>query len=526
MLAVENARVVTPDGAAPPARVVVVEGRRIARVERAAGDAASPSAADAPADAPTPAPARATRIDARGAALLPAFHDAHVHLTQAGLALGRVALAGARSRAELLERLRAALDVPRDEAALVGVGADESAWADARLPTREELDRIAPRTPVIVKRVCLHKAVVNGPALTLVSERWGGALPARLADARSGLLLEDVAMSLDARVLAPRPEDREPAILRAAELALSRGVATADEIASWPSVVALIRLAEEGRLPLRVTLHILYEDLERARALGLAGGATIGAQGRLTIGGIKLFADGSLGARTAALREPYADAPAARGLLLLDARALAARIGEIERAGFPALVHVIGDAALDAALDAFDAAGVAPGNARRHRIEHAEMVPDARALERLARLGLAVAAQPNFVGNWQGPGGLYEARLGTERARRLNPFATLARAGIPFAFSSDAMPIDPLYGIRSALAHPDPAERLDPIDAVERYTAWGTRINGGDADRGRIVPGAPADLILLSHDPDSIASSPDARILLTLLDGAIVHDAR
>ncbi len=509
---IENVTVVRWDGAGRPPAGLAIEGGRVARLlderEAAAGGAG-----------PGPEEARA-RLDGGGAFLVPAFHDAHVHLTQTGLALGRVGLRDARGRDDLLGRLRAGLDAPREEVALVGEGADESAWDEPRLPTRADLDRISASVPIFLRRVCGHKAVANTAALGLLDPSVG------IVDRESGVLLEDAAMSLDARVLAPRPEDRERAILRGARLALSRGVTAVEEITSWPSVPAFIRLAESGRLPIRVVLHVLYEDLPRARALGLAGGGTIGAGGRLVIGGVKSFADGSLGARTAALREPYADAPETRGVLLLDADALAARIVEIERAGFRALVHAIGDAALDAALDAFERVAGAPGGARGHRIEHAELVPDDRALERIARLGVALAMQPNFVGNWQGPGGMYAARLGPRRLRAMNRFGSVARAGIPFAFSSDSMPIDPLFGIRSAVAHPEAGERLAPLDAFRRYTEWGARLAGAEGEWGRIAPGARADLVLLSAPPEEAARDARARALATILDGEIVHDGR
>lgn len=502
------------DGARRPAAGVLLEGARIGRLVAEGED-------DVRGGGPAGVGEARGAHDGGGGFLLPGFHDAHVHLTQTGLALGRVALWEARSRDDLLGRLRAGLDAPREEIALVGEGADESAWPDPRLPSREDLDRVSRTVPIFVRRVCGHKAAANSPALALIDP------DAEIVDREGGVLLEDAAMSLDARVLAPRTEDRERAILRGARLALSRGVTTVEEITSWPSVGAYVRLAEGGRLPIRVILHVLYQDLPRALSLGLAAGRTIGAEGRLVIGGVKLFADGSLGARTAALRAPYADAPETRGALLLDADALAARIAEIERAGFRALVHAIGDAALDAVLDAFErVAGAASGGARGHRIEHAELVPDDRALERIARLGLALAMQPNFVGNWQGPGGMYDARLGPERLRAMNRFGSVARAGIPFAFSSDSMPIDPLLGIRSAVAHPEARERLAPAEALRRYTEWGARLAGAEGAWGRIEPGARADLVLLSASPEEAARDARARVLATFVDGAIVHDAR
>ncbi|MFN0149822.1 MAG: amidohydrolase [bacterium] len=432
---------------------------------------------------------------------VPAFHDAHVHLTQTGLARSRVALGRAASRDELLARLSAALDAPRACRILVGEGADESGWADAALPTRDDLDRISRDVPVIVRRVCLHKAVANSAALALLD------CDDPEVDAGSGVLVEGAVFSLDEKLLAPALEDRIPAILLASRLSLSRGVTAADEISSWPSVLAVLRLAEEGRLPMRIRMHVLYPDLERARALGLASRARVGSQGWGVIGGIKLFLDGSLGARTAALREPYADDASTRGLLLMDAPTLAARIREIESAGFYALVHVIGDAALDTALDAFEAARIAPGNPLGHRLEHVEIVPDDRTLDRLVRLGLHVVAQPNFVGNWGWPGGLYEQRLGPDRLARMNRFASLRDAGVPLRFSSDAMPINPLYGIQSAVSHPNTAEQLDALDAFARYSVRGN------------------DSIDLSAPPELAAIDPSTRVLAAAIDGKIVYTA-
>jgi predicted amidohydrolase YtcJ len=497
---IENVDVLAPEPARPAARGLLVDQGRIVRL------------LDGPAGGPPP--------DRPRAFLLPGFHDAHVHLTQAGLALGRVGLATAVSLGDALERLRAALDAPRDEVALVGEGADESAWPERRLPTRADLDAITKQVPIVVRRVCLHKAIVNSAALDLLDPVVG------IVERESGLLLEEAAMGLDARLLAPRPEDRERAILRGARAALERGVTAVEEITSWPSVLAYIHLAESDRLPLRVVLHILFEDLPKAVALGLSGGKRLGARGRLVIGGVKLFADGSLGARTAALREPYADAPGTRGVLLLDAAALAERVAAIERGGHRALVHVIGDAALDATLDAFEKVGVPAANPRGHRLEHVELVPDDGSLERLARTGLSVAMQPNFVGNWQHADGLYAARLGPKRTRFMNRFGAFLRAGIPFAFSSDSMPIDPLFGIRSAVAHPEPEERVSPVEAFRRYAEWGARLAGAGGEWGRIEPGARADFVLLSADPDAAARDASARVLATFVDGEPGFDAR
>jgi hypothetical protein len=162
------------------------------------------------------------------------------------------------------------------------------------------------------------------------------------------------------------------------------------------------------------------------------------------------------------------------------------------------MVHAIGDEAVVQGLAAL-APVLGGGNPGRHRLEHVEVTPP-DLVRRLARSGAVACVQPNFAGRWSQPGGLNAKRLGA-RLAYCNAYRTLHEAGVPLAFGSDCMPFGPLVGLRGAVAHPLPGERLDPETALLLYTAAGADLSGGSW--GRIQPGAPADLVLLATDPRS-----------------------
>ncbi len=238
--------------------------------------------------------------------------------------------------------------------------------------------------------------------------------------------------------------------------------------------------------------------------------------------GTKIFADGSIGARTAALDAPYRDRPESTGQLLLDADDIASWIARAHRREMALAVHAIGDRAIAAVLDAFSRFDPQECRARRHRIEHLEL-PRSGDGERLAALGVRPCMQPNFVAEWGFPGGLYERALGPARVERMNPLASVHRAGCGLFFGSDGMPLSPLYGVRAAMTHPSPSERLDEADAVARYTQAPAEAFGSDPDTGRIAQGSAADLCVLPHGFDWRHADAATRTDLTIVAGCIVH---
>jgi predicted amidohydrolase YtcJ len=244
------------------------------------------------------------------------------------------------------------------------------------------------------------------------------------------------------------------------------------------------------------------------------------AREKVRLSHVKLKADGALTTHTAWLREPYADASHSGGPVHEPA-ALSRRIAGAAAAGWATAVHAIGDAAVAAVLDAFEAAG--PPAGLRHRIEHA-MVVDEELVARLAAGGWWAVVQPEFLA-WAGS--TYVARLGTERAARLMPLATMLATGIPLAFSSDrpVVPGAPLDGIRAALRH-DPA--LSIAEALHAWTAAGAAVLG-DQDAGRLAVGARADLVILSTDPTAVprsawaAGQDGVRVAATIAAGRVVY---
>jgi predicted amidohydrolase YtcJ len=431
-------------------------------------------------DEPPAVPAATRLIDLDQGFVTPAFVDAHVHMTATGLALTSLDLARTTSRAELLAAVERAARAGRGRP-IVGGGWDDSGWADPRLPTMTELDRAAYGGSVYLARVDAHSAVISStlagsvpglPALTgYHTEGWvtGAAHDAVRAAALSALSATAV-------------RDAQRAALKHAA---SLGIGCVHEMAG-PSISSaedlsgLLALAGAEPAPEVIGYWGELFGIEAARDLG-----AIGAAG-------DLFCDGSLGSHTAALRQPYADRPETSGELRFSTADLAEHISRCTAAGLQAGFHAIGDAAIDQVLDAVDLVTAALGRAggSGHRLEHAEMVRDP---DRLAASGLLASMQPVFDAEWGGLDRMYATRLGRHRALTLNAFSTLAAAGVPIAFGSDApvTAMGPWAAIRAAV-HPSSAESaISPRAAFTAHTRAGWRAAGRD-EEGILRVGAPA----------------------------------
>lgn len=467
----------------------------------------------------------ATAWDLQGGALVPAFCDAHLHLAWIATSFLGCDLSAAESVEEVLAAL-AAWQGPgrgaRDEW-LVGYGFDDSAWVVSRLPTRRELDTVAGTRPVLVQRVCGHVGVVNSAGLARLA-------PGPHTDAATGRLAEDDLYAAN-DLLRPTVDLLAAALPRVASTLHQHGITAVQDVSSPEMLAALQQAGELGvHVACAMPTRYLREPGPGRRTTPGDPGAffaarglndvPVGAPDNPRVMGLKLFLDGSLGARTAFLREGYADAPATRGAPLYVAKELAALTARADAAGLQLMVHAIGDAALDLALDVLTplASG---GNPLRHRIEHAEVTPP-DLVQRLAASGVRVCVQPNFAGRWSGPGELNEQRLGA-RLAHCNAYGTLHRAGVPLAFGSDCMPLGPLYGVRSAVLHPLAAERLGPGVAIDLYTTRSRELVLGDEEAPGIAPGARADLVVLQPDPLADPDWDRVRVTATFAGGRPVH---
>ena len=313
------------------------------------------------------------------------------------------------------------------------------------------------------------------------------------------------------------PEDAiADAQRRAAELAASRGVTSVHEMAipdkrgRRDPEILLLQAAD-----LAVDVVTYIADREIPYVIDLR---------QTRIGG-DLFLDGSIGARTAALLEPYEDADGS-GSLEYDDDELAELLHNAHLAGLQTGLHVIGDAAIEQALRVWervyrslDSRGRRHFRARRHRLEHFEMAsPD--QVERAATLGLAISVQPAFDALWGGDGGMYERRLGPERARRMNPFRDLVVRGLEVGAGSDSpvTPLDPMLAIWSLENHHDAAQRLDRTTAVRLCTVGAARLAHLEK-KGRLEPGASADFAAYEADPFEVPDVRDLRPVLTVCRG-------
>ncbi|MFE6102799.1 amidohydrolase [Streptomyces laurentii] len=442
-------------------------------------------------------------VDLDGALVTPAFVDAHVHTTATGLALTGLDLSSAASLADAAERIRTYAEARPEDRILIGHGWDAARWPERRPLTRAELDALTGGRPLYLTRIDVHSAVVTTALLDLVP---GVRALDGFHDGQQPLTGAAHHAVRAAAYAALSPRQRTEAQRAARHHAASLGIGTlhecgGPEISSEDDFTGLLDLARSEPGP-RIVGYWADLDIDRARALGALGAAG------------DLFADGSLGSHTACLHESYADHSGA-GVAHLDAAAITAHVVACTESGLQAGFHAIGDAAVDAVVEGVRAAseklGLARIRAARHRVEHAEMLTP-ESVAAFAELGLTASVQPAFDAYWGGEDGMYADRLGVERARALNPYAALLRAGVPLAFGSDSpvTPLDPWGTVRAAAFHRTPEHRVSVRAAFTAHTRGGWRAVGRD-DAGTLVPGAPADYAIWRAG-ELVVQAPDDRV--------------
>ncbi|MFO7193329.1 MULTISPECIES: amidohydrolase [Thermocrispum] len=480
--------------AAPDATAMAITGDTIVWVgQDGPGRALHPDAEEVPLD---------------GAFVTPGFVDAHVHATASGLHQAGADLTGARGAQDVLALLRKAAERTPPEGVLVAHGWDESAWPDARLPSRAEIDDAVGGRPAYLTRIDVHSALVSTALVELAphareADGWSAEGPVR---AEAHHVLRAAVRS------AVTPQQRDAAQHAFLTAAAARGVVCVHECAGpdlsgWEDVAALLDKAGPGTPEVIAYWGELADDavIDRAKRLGIRGLAG------------DLFVDGALGSHTARLRAPYQDEPDHNGRLYLDADDVAEHVVACTRAGLQAGFHVIGDGALDVVIEGFTRAeaevGAAALAAGMHRLEHVEMIgrPEAEAL---ARWNVTASVQPLFDELWGGPDGMYAQRLGKERAATLNPFSMLAATGVLLAGGSDSpvTPVDPWRSVRAAVHHRTEGSGISPRAAFTAHTKAGYRAAGvDDGISGTLVPGAPATYAVWEAG-ELVVAAPDPRV--------------
>ncbi len=486
-------------------------------------------------------------VDLDGALVVPGFVDAHVHTTDAGLALIGLDLGPATSLPDCLQRIAShAAGQTRGEL-VWGHGWDETAWPERRPPTRPEIDAAVGGRPAYLSRIDVHSAAVSS---ALVGRMSAGdpAIPDQGPPTRAA----HVAVRSAAKALLT-PERRTAAQGAFLAAAAAAGIVEIHECAAGDragraDLQSLLALES----PISVLGYLAAAVTDPAEAIAL-----LADTGAVALGG-DLSVDGAIGSRTAALSTPYSDDGSTCGATYLTVEEITDHLVACVVAGVQPGFHAIGDAAVSSVGEALLRAAerLGPSGTVRlagcaPRIEHAEMA-DAAAIAAFAATGAVACVQPLFDTAWGGDQGMYAARLGVDRARPMNPFASLAAAGVALAIGSDApvTPADPWRAIRAAVLHRTPGSGLSARAAFTAHTRGGHRAAGRtDRGIGTISVGAAAHLAFFSAGelvrppanpavarwstdprsrvprlPDLTPGAPLPTALATISGGRVAHD--
>jgi predicted amidohydrolase YtcJ len=478
-------------------------------------------------------------IDLAGRAVIPGLIDAHSHLAGLGEALEQVDLGGAATYEEVVRRVREAARGLPAGSWVRGRGWDQNRWPEKRFPTHEALSAAVPDHPVWLTRVDGHAALVNARAMGIlgldaaIKDPTGGRFLRDEAGRPTGVLVDNAMGWAEGRLPAPSDEDRRRTLRRAAHHCVELGLTTVTDMGIGDGdYQAYSALKKAGELPLRAAVFLT--DSAPLLARWFERGPEIDPQSRLTVRGVKLYADGALGSRGAALLEPYSDDPGNLGLLVSTGDHLEAVARAAAAKGFQVAIHAIGDRGGLVALDAMERALGGARPEARFRLEHSQVLR-LEDIQRMARLGIIASMQPTHATSdmpWAGD------RLGKSRLAGAYAWRKVLAAGGRLALGSD-FPVesaDPRLGLYAAVTRQDlegnppggwlPGERLTREEALRGFTldaAWSLFL---DREVGSLTVGKRADLVVFARDPMTIPEREIARaeIDYTLVDGQVVYE--
>lgn len=523
-----SARIYTNDPASPWAEAMLVRGEEILAV----GDDNEVSGL---------ADKGARVVDLEKHFVMPGFNDAHVHIGGAGQDWLAVRLNGAQSVAELQKRLAEGVAQLKEGEWITGSGWDHTFWPEKKFPSRQQLDVVSPKNPVILTHISGHVAVANSLALQLAGvtkstpNPSGGEIEKDEQGEPTGMLKEGAAMHLvESKIPSPTPELRRRGIeLALADLA-KNGVTSAQDNSAWEDFLTYRAIKNDGKLTVRLTEWLPFAaPLEKLEQMRRDGGTT---DPWLRTGALKMVTDGALGSRTAAMLAPYSDDPSTSGIMTIEPEKLRALAVERDKAGFQLNFHAIGDRANRVALDAFEAAVKANGpRDRRDRIEHAQVVA-LSDIPRFARLQVIASMQPSHETSdmrWA------EQRVGPERAKGAYAWASMQKFGVRLAFGTDydVEPISPFRGLYACVTRElptggpqggwEPREKISLADCIRAYTSGSAYGEFMEGKKGELKAGEFADFIVLSNDLTKVEPREytNTKVLRTVVGGRTVYSA-
>jgi hypothetical protein len=535
-LILTNGRIYTVDNARPIVSALAVRNGRIVFVgsDAEARALASPST---------------QTIDLHGATVFPGFTDAHAHLLGLGDELRRVNVAGAASYEEVVERVKPWAKNVKPGEWILGRGWDQNRWPSKQFPTHEALSRAFPNNPVVLERIDGHADLANAKAMELAHitaatlEPSGGRILKLASGAPSGVFIDNAEALIERAIPASTRAETRSALL-AAIAECNRwgltGVHDPGESAETVSIYEELAKAKELNLRSYVMLSDPGEPgsaAARANPYLQRGPQSALYDGHLWIRAIKLYADGALGSRGAALLAPYSDDSTNSGLLVSQPEHLEAWAEWALRHGFQVNVHAIGDRGNRNVLDAFETAlRAVPKADHRFRIEHAQVVSP-QDIPRFARLGVIPSMQATHQTSdmrWA------EARLGPERIRGAYAWRSLLNTGVIIPNGTDfpVEEVNPLLTFHAAVTRQDPSnqpaggwypeQRMTREEALQSMTIWPAYAGFQESVLGSLTPGKYADFVILDRDIMRVPETEilGARVLSTWIGGHRVYEAK
>jgi len=479
-------------------------------------------------------------IDAGGKLVLPGFNDSHLHFMEGGASLTSVDLRDAKSPEEFVQRIKEyASKLPKGRWILNG-NWDHEKWTPSILPTKEMIDAVTPDNPVFINRLDGHMALANSLALKLAGidkntkDVEGGEIVRDAAGNPTGIL-KDAAMNYVYRVI-PEPsfEEKLEIAEAATNYAASLGVTSVQDMSAGTDVGVYQELLRKGKLKTRIYAVSPLPDWERWKRTGIHYAF---GDGMIRVGGLKGFADGSLGASTAWFFEPYLDKPGYTGLASDEMSKMFDRVKQADKAGLQIMIHAIGDRANDEILKIYERVEQENGKRdRRFRIEHAQHLNE-NLIKRFAAQAVIASMQPFHViddGRWAWK------RLDEKRLKGTYAFRSLLDSGVKLAFGTDwpVALLDPMMTIYAAVTrrtlddkNPNgwiPEQKITVEETVRAYTIGSAYAEFQENVKGTISAGKLADFVMLSEDIFSINPNeiPKVKVLLTVVDGKIVYQPK
>jgi hypothetical protein len=474
-------------------------------------------------------------VELKKRTVVPGFIDTHVHVVDFGKFLRWIDLKDVKSIEEMQRRIKKRVQETPEGKWILGQGWDQTHFKEKRIPNFQDLDEASPDNPVILYHLRGRICVVNSKALELADitretkAPSGGTIEKGAETGEPTGVLRDTATDLVWKII---PEPVEEDIMKAASLACEKiveaGVTSIHWIVSSSSEIQIIqKLRAENKLPLRVYIIIPTDILDHVTDLDshIDSGDNV-----VRVGGVKIFADGSLAARTASLHKPYSDDQTTQGKLMYTQEKLNALVAKAHKTNLRLVIHAMGDQAVDMSLTAFEKAlaEVSRKN-HRYRLEHAAVL-NKELIQRIKRLKVMVAMQPRSITSEFSVWSAVD-HLGSERAQWLYPLKTLIKEGIRVSGGSDCPmePISPFSGIQTAVARQFfPEERITVDEALRMYTVNAAYASSEENIKGSIEAGKLADFTVISRDPRTTPPSriEDIEVWMTIVGGRVVYPKR